>query len=84
MISSVSRAVALVTTPTQPFIFQTMMLFEPMEPTSTPSASSMTSAEPLRSSATNGSLDFVWYQWETHWSYWAVSIRPAGADWVGT
>jgi len=36
-----------------------MILFEPMVPTSIPSASSMTSAEPLRSSATNGSLDLV-------------------------
>ena len=31
MISSVSRALALVTTPTQPRTFQAMMLFDPIE-----------------------------------------------------
>ncbi len=46
MTSSVSRAVAFVTTPTAPRSFQARMLFEPIDPTSARSASSITSALP--------------------------------------
>ena len=57
MISSVSRAPPLVTTPTAPRVFQSMMLFEPIVPVSPSSWPSMTTTEPSRSSAMNGSGD---------------------------
>src|SRR4029077_12968419 len=67
--SSVSRAAALLTTPTQPLDFQYKLLWEPMEPTSASAVSSMTSAEPGRNRGTNGSLERALYHWAAHRSY---------------
>src|SRR5689334_21055993 len=84
MISSVSRAVALVTTPTQPRNFHDMILFEPIEPTSASGASSMTRADPLRRSGMKGSGEYFEYHSPTHLSNSAVGNFPAGGFWLGT
>ena len=60
MISSVSRAVALVTTPTHPRKHQPIILFEPIKPTSESGASSMTSAVPLRMSGAMRESAMLW------------------------
>ncbi len=83
-ISSVSRAVAFVTTPTAPRIFQAMMLFEPMEPTSARSASSMTRAVPGRRRSWKGSGESVLYHSPDHLSYSSTGRFPACARCVGT
>ena len=83
-ISSVSRAVASVTTPTAPRTFQAMMLFEPIEPTSARSASSMTRAVPGRMRSWKGSGESVSYQSPAHLSYSSTGRFPAAGRWVGT
>ena len=52
----------LVTTPTAPRVFQSMMLFEPIVPVSPSSWPSITTTEP-RSSPTNGSGESSRYHW---------------------
>ena len=84
MISSVSRAVLLVTTPTHPAIFQAIILFEPMEPVSLSPASSMTRTVPLRIRGINGSEEILLYQLPTQASKALVSIAGACGLFVGT
>ena len=61
-----------------------MMLFEPIDPTSARSASSITRAVPGRTRSWNGSGDSVLYQSPDHLSYSSTGRFPAAARCVGT
>jgi hypothetical protein len=84
-ISSVSRAVALVTTPTIPRLFQARMLFEPIEPTS----AALRVVEDERGPGPQQVLEGLRREPRCTtrpptWSYSSTGRFPALPRWVGT